>query len=101
ASAGLDLARGETTMGSGLQTELAKADKVGIVTQTAVAALVHLAILGSFWLQHDNAPYFAAGSRRPSPPRRESRRESPPRRGDLSSFSASACAASRSKILPL
>src|SRR5690606_27877615 len=58
AAAGLDLAGGDLPVGVRLQPVLAEADGVAAPGQAVVTALVHLAILGSLWLQHGELPRF-------------------------------------------
>src|SRR5690606_3970580 len=52
-AAGLDLAGGDLPGLRGLEPVLAEADEVAAPRQALVAALVHLAVLGSLGLQHD------------------------------------------------
>src|SRR5690606_2910568 len=56
----LDLARGQLPGGGRLQPVLAEADGIAVPGQALVAALVHLAELGSLGLQHGLFPRLAA-----------------------------------------
>src|SRR5690606_23611863 len=60
---GLDLTRGDLAGLRGLQAVLAEADEVAVPGQAVVAALVHLAVLGSLGLQHDLVPRLAITTR--------------------------------------
>src|SRR5690606_19790275 len=63
AAAGLDLARGHLAGGGGLEAVLAEAHGIAAPGQAVVAALVHLAVLGSLGLQHDLVPRLAVAAR--------------------------------------
>src|SRR5690606_36452457 len=56
----LDLARGQLPGGGHLQPVLAEAEGIAVPGQAVVAALVHLAELGSLGLQHGLFPRLAA-----------------------------------------
>src|SRR5690606_19597506 len=53
----------ELAMLGRLQAVLAKADEVGAPAQAVIAALVLLAVLGTFWLQHDGLPRLTVTGR--------------------------------------
>src|SRR5690606_10605740 len=96
---GLDLARGELAGGGRLQPVLAEADGVAVPGQAVIAALVHLAELGSLGLQHG---YSLASRSRRGPRGRSARSPRSPRsppRGESSCFSWPTWA--KSKISPL
>src|SRR3546814_11249311 len=59
---GLDLACGDLPGLRGLEAVLAETDEIAVPGQAVIAALVHLAVLGSLGLQHDQS--LASRSRR-------------------------------------
>src|SRR5690606_26924142 len=90
----LDLARGQATVGGGLQAVLAEGHGVGAPAQALVTALVLLAVLGSLGLQHRRYLASRAG--------REGRSRSPRSpRGLLASSCFSCPTWAKSKISPL
>src|SRR3546814_462274 len=91
---GLDLACGDLPGLRGLEAVLAETDEIAVPGQAVIAALVHLAVLGSLGLQHDQS--LASRSRRG--PRGRSRSPRSPR-GVSSCFSWPTWA--KSKISPL
>src|SRR3546814_16853855 len=72
---GLDLACGDLPGLRGLEAVLAETDEIAVPGQAVIAALVHLAVLGSLGLQHDQS--LASRSRRG--PRGRSRSPRSPR----------------------